>query len=45
MAQKDTLVAELRQEKYLDIATGDPNIDLLRGKARFVGPHELLIDH
>ncbi len=44
IAQKDELVGELRREKYLDIAAGDPNIELLKGVARFLGPHELAAD-
>ena len=44
MGQKDELVAELRAEKYVNIVREDPNIDVLPGKARFVGPHELEVE-
>ena len=43
MAQKDELVEELRREKYVDIAQRDPNIELIEGKARFIGPQGLLV--
>jgi mercuric reductase len=36
MAQKDELVAELRQAKYLDLLEADPNISLLQGVGRFL---------
>lgn len=36
IAQKDELVDRLRREKYLEIAAGDPNIELIAGKGRFV---------
>ncbi len=35
VAQKDQLVAELRQTKYADVLAGYPSITLLRGAARF----------
>ncbi len=34
-AQKDALVASLRQEKYTDVLAAYPQISLLRGQARF----------
>ncbi len=43
IAQKDELVAELRREKYSDIAARDPNIEIVEGKGRFVGPHEVAV--
>lgn len=33
--QKDRLVRKLRQKKYVDIANGDNNITILKGRARF----------
>lgn len=35
-AQKDALVTDLRQAKYLDIVASDPNVRLIEGRARFV---------
>lgn len=36
IAQKDALVAELRQTKYADVLASYPQVDVLRGAARFV---------
>lgn len=44
MNQKDELVGELQEEKYLNIVRDDPNIELLPGKARFIDPHELQVE-
>lgn len=35
-AQKDALVAELRQAKYLDIVAFDSHVQLVEGRARWV---------
>ncbi len=36
MAQKDELVADLRQHKYADVLAGLPNVELVRGQGEFV---------
>lgn len=43
VAQKDSLVAELRQHKYADVATAH-GIDILRGRARFTGEKSVMVD-
>jgi len=43
LAQQQARVAELRQAKYQSILDADPNIDLLRGAARFVGARTLRV--
>ncbi len=43
LAQQQARVGELRQAKYEDILAGNPNIELVRGKARFEDAHTLLI--
>jgi len=42
--QKDQLVRDLRQGKYIDVLSGYPNVTLLRGHATFTGPHTLNVD-
>lgn len=42
--QQQERVEELRQAKYQDILDRNPNIQLLRGRARFLDAHSLLID-
>jgi mercuric reductase len=44
VAQKDQLVAELRQAKYADVLAGYPSITLLRGAARFRSDGTLEVD-
>ncbi len=43
VAQKDELVAALRQEKYADLVEAY-GFDFIPGKARFTGPTELVVD-
>ena len=43
VAQKDGLVAAMRQEKYEDLI-GMYGIELIRGKARFTGPDTVEVD-
>ncbi len=43
VAQKDQLVATMRQEKYEDLI-GIYGIDLIRGEARFTGPDTVEVD-
>jgi len=43
IAQKDELVAALRQEKYADLLEAY-DIDFIPGKARFTGPNALAVD-
>jgi mercuric reductase len=43
VAQKDELVAALRQEKYADLVEAY-GFDFIPGKARFTGPAELAVD-
>jgi mercuric reductase len=43
VAQKDELVAALRQEKYADLVEAY-GFDFIPGKARFTGPAELMVD-
>ncbi|WP_082374249.1 mercury(II) reductase [Ardenticatena maritima] len=42
--QKDALVAELRQAKYVDVLAAYPTITLIRGRARFVDETTLAVD-
>ncbi len=44
IAQKDELVAELRKEKYIDVAESYNNINLVQGRANFVSPTEIKIN-
>jgi mercuric reductase len=41
--QKDRLVQELRQRKYLDIIKAIPEIEIIRGKAEFVSANEIKV--
>jgi mercuric reductase len=43
VAQKNALVAELRQAKYLDVLDAYPSITLLRGRAVLEGPRRLRV--
>jgi mercuric reductase len=43
IAQKDELVAALRQGKYVDVAAAYPNISILKGHAELTGGHRLAI--
>ncbi len=40
ITQKDELVAEMRQHKYLDILAAYPEIRLFERRVRLLGPHE-----
>lgn len=42
--QKDDLVNELRQAKYVDVLTAYPSVRLLHGKAVLEGPDRLRVD-
>ncbi len=44
VAQKDELVAALRQGKYVHVMDAYPNITLLRGWARFTGGRQVLVN-
>ena len=44
IAQKDALVAELRQSKYADVLASHPNITLIEGQAQLSGDHSLSVD-
>ncbi len=44
IAQKDELVAELRNAKYVSVAENDENIDLIEGKAYFISPSEIRVN-
>lgn len=43
VAQQQTLVAELRSAKYEQILHSNPNINLIRGRARFEDPSTLTV--
>ena len=43
LAQQQARVDELRRAKYEDILAGNPAIDLIRGRARFLDRHSLLV--
>lgn len=45
MAQKDELVTQLRQAKYADILAQNPDINFIKGSARFVDAHTLQVSH
>lgn len=42
--KKDLLVKKLRQKKYIDIADGDNNITILKGRARFESKNRVQVD-
>jgi mercuric reductase len=42
-SQQQQLVAELREMKYERLVAENPNINLLRGEARFRDPHSLVV--
>ncbi len=44
IAQKDELVAELRNAKYISVAESDENIDLIEGRAYFTSPSEIKVN-
>ena len=44
IAQKDELVAELRNAKYISVAESDENIDLVEGRAYFVSSSEIKVN-
>ncbi len=44
IAQKDHLVAQLRQQKYIDVLQSYHSITLIQGKARFQSQNEIVID-
>ena len=44
IAQKDEIVRELRQKKYLSIADEDAHLRVWKGHAQFVGPHIVEVD-
>ncbi len=44
IAQKDELVAELRQSKYVDVLASHPNITLIEGQAKLEGDHRVNVD-
>jgi len=44
VAQQTRRVEELRQAKYVDILENNPDITLLRGRARFKDAHTLVVD-
>jgi mercuric reductase len=44
IAQKDALVAEMRQTKYVDVLDAYPQITLLRGRARFLDERRVAVD-
>ncbi len=44
VAQQQARVAELRQAKYQDILDANPNINLVKGKARFEDAHRVLVE-
>lgn len=41
--QKDRLVKQLRQKKYIDIAEGDEKISILKGHSRFVSKNQVQV--
>jgi len=43
VAQQQARVAELRRAKYEDILESNPNINLVRGRARFADAHTLIV--
>lgn len=43
VAQKEALVAQLRQEKYVDVLAHYPSIRLVRGEARFVDDERVAV--
>ncbi|NOZ61891.1 MAG: mercury(II) reductase [Calditrichaeota bacterium] len=43
--QKRELVAELRQKKYLDVLSDDPDVTIVSGRAAFVDQHAVRINN
>jgi len=39
--QVQSLVEDLRQEKYIGVAQGDPNVEIREGRARLAGPRSI----
>ena len=44
VAQKDELVAALRQEKYVHVAGQYPNITIFKGEAKFAGRRQVILN-
>jgi mercuric reductase len=44
IADKDALVAEMRQSKYVDVLAAYPEITYIEGRARLIGEHSVEID-
>jgi mercuric reductase len=44
IAQKDELVAQLRQSKYVDVLSAYPNITLIEGQARLLGGNRVSVN-
>lgn len=44
IAQKDELVSELRQGKYIDVLSAYPSVTIIEGRARFSPSGELWVD-
>lgn len=42
--QKRSLVADLRQQKYIDVIKDDPNITLLEGRGNLIDEHTVEVD-
>ena len=42
--QKRSLVADLRQQKYIDVIKDDPNITLLEGRGKLIDKHTVEVD-
>ncbi len=43
-AQTQALVADLRQQKYLDVVSSDPNITIINGRGRIVAEHRVEVN-
>lgn len=42
--QTQTLVADLRRHKYVDVVRDDPNVAIVEGRGTLVGPHEVAVN-
>ncbi len=42
--QAQSLIADLRQQKYVDVVADDPNVQILEGRGKIVGPRAVEVD-
>ncbi|MGE3556327.1 MAG: mercury(II) reductase [Candidatus Obscuribacterales bacterium] len=45
ISQKDEVISALQQKKYLDVVAANPRIAIRPGRAEFIDPHTIAIEH